>query len=92
MTLDQVFMLLCDRKFLRGNASDRVVEYKTEEAGNLIDEQGFLSGVDGKGRPIKARILGKTKVERLREKMQEDLEESTASKQVQKKKRNRNGD
>jgi len=64
LTLDQVFMLLCDRKLLmnrqKGFSADEV-------AGIGIKNDGMIKGRDAEGNPIVGKIVGKSKARMLME-------------------------
>jgi ribosomal protein S6E (S10) len=64
MTLDQILMLMTDRKFLlnRKNTVDPM------QATSMADEDGVIKGRAADGTPIKGRIAGKSKARMLMEK------------------------
>ena len=63
MTLDQAFFLLVDRKRIGGKDKQSAAE----AAALLTDEDGFIKGRDKDGKPMKAKILGKSKARILME-------------------------
>lgn len=67
MTLDQIFMLLCESKFLRSSKSTRITSMDAMEVFGIVDENGQVAGRDRAGTPIYAKVLGKSKVQRIRE-------------------------
>ena len=71
MSLDQVFMLLTDRKNLKskGVASK---SFTPSESSALLkpDADGFIKGRTADGQPMKARIGGRSLASRMREEME----------------------
>lgn len=66
MTLDQIFMLMADKKILRGAKKRREMFVGGGSAGLKPDSDGFVKGRAADGTPIKARIGGQSKAARLR--------------------------
>lgn len=71
MTLDQVFMLLTDSKFLRGSASRRTSKVSTNDLAATAKD-GKIQGRDRDGNPIVGRIRGKSLARELMEKKQRE--------------------
>lgn len=65
-TLDQIFMLLADEKNLRSGLK-RSVNVEAGEAAIYADDEGFIKGRDKDGNEIKARVFGKSLVQRIRD-------------------------
>ena len=84
MSLDQVFMMLTDRKYLR-NSKGRSLKMDPLQAATLSkDDDGMIKGRAADGTPIKARIAGKSLAKQMMEKAEQKKKESQ-----QKKKRRR---
>jgi len=91
LTLDQVFMLLADPKYLRAGPV-RGVSMDGSAVANLLKPDGTVDAVSSTGEKIKLKGTGKTKVEQMREKQaKRAAERSAASERKGRKKRNRNG-
>lgn len=93
MTIDQIYMLLCDRKVLRSSGRMRAVAASPHAVVGNTDENGMLSGVAKDGTKIKAKIMGKSKARRLMEEEEQRAREEAERQQAQKKpvRRRRNG-
>lgn len=63
MTLDQVLMRLTNRSILL-NRTNSIHPYN---AVSMADSQRQMRGIDGDGKPINARIAGKSKARQLME-------------------------
>jgi len=87
MTLDQIFMLLTDRKNLRhaGKRSNKVTPL---ELASMVssDKDGFIKGRAADGTPIKAKIMGKSLARRM---MEEKAAKEKIEEQKPKRKRRR---
>jgi hypothetical protein len=70
MSLDQVFMLLTDRKNLRG-IRGRVKTDSTVGVSTLANGDGLISGIAADGTKMKAKIVGKSLASRLREEQEQ---------------------
>lgn len=68
-TIDQVFMLLCDKKVLRMGERKRVSEYSSVAALGALsaDENGLIPGRTRDGKVMRAQIKGKSKARQLAE-------------------------
>jgi hypothetical protein len=64
MTLDQVLMLLCDRKLLRAG-TNRAIPMDATQSMKLTNPDGTIKGRAADGTPIKARIGGTSVASRL---------------------------
>jgi hypothetical protein len=78
-TLDMIFMLLADKKFLRSVANERTIAMSAEEAGVLVKD-GMAAGRADDGTPIRAKIVGKSLARTLTEKYQAEREEAERKK------------
>lgn len=63
-TLDQVLMLLTDRKYLTHSRSETV---EPLAATSMADKDGLIHGRDKDGKPIIGRIAGKSRARQLME-------------------------
>lgn len=70
LTLDQILMLLGDRKMLKGKTGRRSRETKTEAAMAMADKDGMVKGRAADGSPMRARVTGKSKAKQLLEAQQ----------------------
>ncbi len=86
MTLDQVLMLLADRKMLRRN-KDGVRTAKTMPGAVRRDKDGMVKGRAGDGTPIRGRIAGKSKARQLMEAAEERRLKEKKEKRTRKRKR-----
>lgn len=66
MTLDEIFMLLCDKKNLRASGKKRTRQVKSLEMA-LSTKGGLIRGRAEDGTPIQGRITGKSLASRLAE-------------------------
>ena len=66
LTLDEIFMLLCDRKHLRFSDKNRTTSMGALEA-VATSKDGVLRGRAADGTPIKGRVTGKSLARRLAE-------------------------
>lgn len=93
-TLDQIFMLLCDKNTLRAGGKSRIEKVSSLAALSSVDwdVDGKIRGVSASGKPMKAEIKGKSKARRLMEeeeqKRAKSAEEERATKKSAKKKKN----
>lgn len=81
LTLDQIFMLLGDRKVLRAGGKRRTMK---AEAVKTTDD-GHVMGRDKDGKPIKGRIAGKSLARQLMEK--EEAKKKKAARRERRRKR-----
>lgn len=87
MTLDQIFMLLADKRNLR-SGKHRANKVQSFEAASYADKEGFIKGRDKDGKEIKAKIVGKSLVQRINEgEVAYDLEGNRIEPKPEKKKR-----
>lgn len=63
MTLDQVFMLLCDKKILRANTRHRIATVGSEMVPRRKD--GKIRAVDRNGKPLNGIIAGQSRAQQL---------------------------
>ena len=84
MSLDQVFMLLTDRKYLKSN-DKRSKKLLPLAAASLADKNGYIKGRSSDGSPIKGRITGKSLARQLMEKQEAKKKEEKQSKRRRKK-------
>ena len=68
MTLDEIFMLLIDKKKLRYRGTVRSSPMQSMASMSMADKDGLIKGRDEKGNPIKGRIVGKSLASQIREK------------------------
>jgi hypothetical protein len=68
-TLDQIFMLLCDKNTLRSGGKNRIEKVSSLAALGTVDwdQDGKIRGVSASGKPMKAEIKGKSKARILME-------------------------
>jgi hypothetical protein len=71
MTLDQIFLLLCDRTNLRGSGKKRAKHKDTLEA-PAPGPDGLIAGRTEDGEPIRLPILGESYCARVTRKWQEE--------------------
>jgi len=64
LTLDQIFMLLCNKDNLRSTRG-RVLEQNAYQAAAMSDTDGMIKGRDKYGNPMTAQIKGESLVARL---------------------------
>lgn len=71
MSLDQIFMLMADKKVLKG-LSNRTQSCSGAEAAAMvkIDDHGRMAGRAADGTPIKGRMTGRSKAQMIRDKAQ----------------------
>lgn len=86
MTLDQIFMLLADKKLLR-KGKGRVVKAEAFEA--TPDEDGYIKGRDKDGNPMKAKIGGESLASRLAREHAEEQKEKEKKKNKRRRRRKR---
>lgn len=79
MSLDQVFMLLTDRKNLRG-IRGRVRTDSPVGVSTMANHNGFISGIAADGTKMKAKIVGKSLASRLREEQEQKEKEKREKK------------
>ena len=75
LTIDQVFMLLTDKRFLRRGTGPRTVKHSPLQTRGTPDAEGRRKGRDADGKPIKGRIRGRSVARQL-------MEEQAAAKQA----------
>ena len=86
MTLDQIWCRFCDLDLLKKPVGERVREYSGKSAMGVLkpDADGFIKGRDDEGRPMKAKMGGKSLCRRL---MEEEEKRKAEKKTSGKKKR-----
>lgn len=84
-TLDQIFMLLCDKNTLRMGGKNRIERVSSLAALGSVDwdADGKIRGVSATGKPMKAEIKGKSKARLLME-----IEEQKRAESAQKERAN----
>jgi len=80
MTLDQAYVVLMDRKYLRKKGTTRKMGMQAVEVAALADKDGMVKGRTADGKSIKGRIVGKSLARQL-------MEEEERKKQNKKRKR-----
>lgn len=87
MTLDQIWARLCDRDVLKRAVGQRHSLVTSLEALTVVkpDNSGLIKGVSRDGKPMKARIAGKSKARQL----MEEREKRKAQERAERKKRRR---
>lgn len=79
MTLDQIFMMLTDKKFIRKDPDHRAARLDALETGALADKDGVIKGRAADGTPIKGRIAGKSLARQIAERDAEDARRRDAA-------------
>lgn len=93
MTLDQIHHRLCDPDLLKNPIGKRVKSYEGKSAIGAVkpDADGFVSGRDADGNPIRLRMSpGKSRAAMLKEEAEKKKAEETKAKE-RKGRRKRNG-
>lgn len=66
MTLDELFLLLCDKKLLRAGQNQRTVSMGSLEAISMSPD-GMIKGRTADGQPIEGKVTGKSVARQLME-------------------------
>lgn len=69
MSLDQVFFVLFDKKYLRSGPK-RKVKYNPLQASHLASKDGLIRGRAADGTPIFGRVGGKSKAQMIQEQVE----------------------
>lgn len=85
MTLDQIFMLFAETKYLRGGRK-RVVPTSAHEVASM-SKDGLIKGRDEEGKPIQRKVAGKSWARQLME--QEEAKRKAEEQKKERKRRKR---